>query len=51
MSNNLFNHYQIKLKKRDKSVEINFIDQKNDYHNSDDIDMTHLDVANFILKI
>ncbi|XP_027174368.1 uncharacterized protein LOC113773981 [Coffea eugenioides] len=39
--------YQASLKKKDKGVETNFIDQKNDYDDGDDADMTHLDVADF----
>ncbi|XP_027102933.2 uncharacterized protein [Coffea arabica] len=39
--------YQASLKKKDKNVETNFIDQKNDYDDADDADMTHLDVADF----
>nr|XP_027071426.1 uncharacterized protein LOC113696224 [Coffea arabica] len=40
--------YQASLKKKDKDVETNFIDQKNDDDDDDDdTDMTHLDVADF----
>ncbi|XP_027118399.2 uncharacterized protein [Coffea arabica] len=41
--------YQASLKKKDKIVETNFIDQKNDYDDGDDADadMTHLNVADF----
>ncbi|XP_071939571.1 uncharacterized protein [Coffea arabica] len=39
--------YQASLKKKDKGVETNFIDQKNDYDDGDGADMTHLDVADF----
>ncbi|XP_027086672.1 uncharacterized protein [Coffea arabica] len=39
--------YQASLKKKDKGVETNFIDQTNDYDDGDDADMTHLDVADF----
>ncbi|XP_027067762.1 uncharacterized protein [Coffea arabica] len=39
--------YQVSLKKKDKGVETNFIDQKNNYDDGDDVDMTHLDVADF----
>ncbi|XP_027108616.1 uncharacterized protein [Coffea arabica] len=39
--------YQVSLKKKDKDIETNFIDQKNDYDDADDTDMTHLDVADF----
>nr|XP_027095945.1 uncharacterized protein LOC113715843 [Coffea arabica] len=38
--------YQASLKKKDKHVETNFIDQK-DAYDDDDADMTHLDVADF----
>ncbi|XP_027152210.1 uncharacterized protein LOC113752288 [Coffea eugenioides] len=38
--------YQASLQKKDKDVETNFIDQKND-DDDDDADMTHLDVADF----
>ncbi|XP_027173983.1 double-strand break repair protein MRE11-like [Coffea eugenioides] len=38
--------YQASLKKKDKDVETNFIDQKNAY-DDDDADMTHLDIADF----
>ncbi|XP_027184011.1 uncharacterized protein LOC113782318 [Coffea eugenioides] len=43
----LVNLYQASLNKKDKGVETNFIDQKNDYDDGDDADMTHLDVADF----
>ncbi|XP_027152129.1 uncharacterized protein LOC113752197 [Coffea eugenioides] len=36
-----------KQQNKDKGVETNFIDQKNDYDDGDDADMTHLDVADF----
>ncbi|XP_027085055.2 uncharacterized protein [Coffea arabica] len=39
--------YQALLKKKDKGVETNFIDQKNDYDDVDDADMTQLDIADF----
>ncbi|XP_071918756.1 uncharacterized protein [Coffea arabica] len=39
--------YQASLKKKDRGVETNFIDQKNDYDDGDDADMTQLDVADF----
>ncbi|XP_071933723.1 uncharacterized protein [Coffea arabica] len=32
---------------KDKCVETNFIDQKSDYDDDDDADMTHFDVADF----
>ncbi|XP_071913907.1 uncharacterized protein [Coffea arabica] len=38
--------YQASLKKKDKDVETNFIDQK-DAYDDDDADMTHLDIADF----
>ncbi|XP_027095943.2 uncharacterized protein [Coffea arabica] len=38
--------YQASLKKKDKDVDTNFIDQK-DAYNDDDVDMTHLDVVDF----
>ncbi|XP_071909771.1 uncharacterized protein [Coffea arabica] len=39
--------YQASLKKKDKGVETNFIDQKNDYDNGDDADMTRLNITDF----
>ena len=46
-TDHLVDLYQASLKKKDKNVEINFIDQKNDYDDRDDVDMTHLDVIDF----
>ncbi|XP_027062948.1 uncharacterized protein [Coffea arabica] len=43
----LVNLYQASLKKKGKGVETNFIDQNNDYDDADNVDMTHLDVADF----
>ncbi|XP_027174605.1 uncharacterized protein LOC113774248 [Coffea eugenioides] len=47
-ADHLVDLYQASLKKKDKNVKTNFIDQKNDYDDTDDADMTHLDVADFL---
>nr|XP_027067592.1 uncharacterized protein LOC113693225 [Coffea arabica] len=47
MAEHLVDLYQASLKTKDKDIETNFIDQKNDYDDGDDADITHLDVADF----
>ncbi|XP_027151994.1 uncharacterized protein LOC113752054 [Coffea eugenioides] len=39
--------YQASLKTKDKGVETNFIDQKNDYDDGDDVETNFIDVADF----